>query len=138
MSVKDKQINIWLRFAQDDLKAAEISLDGRLPSIVCFHSQQAVEKCLKALYLRFFATVPKTHNLEVIFTRLKKILPEISKFEEKIRYLNKFYVPTRYPDALPGSMPEGLPDPDEAKRATKFAKEILLFILKLLQTSSTS
>jgi HEPN domain-containing protein len=107
-----------------------------LPNIVCFHSQQAVEKSLKALYLHYFATVPKTHNIEVVFTKLKKKIPEISKFEEKIRYLNKFYVPTRYPDALPGSLPEGLPKPDEAKIAVEFAKEILSSILELPQILS--
>lgn len=128
MQVKKEQIKRWLDFAAEDLKAAEISLAENLPNIVCFHSQQAVEKSLKALYLSCFATTPKTHDLEVIFTKLREKVAGLSGFEEKIRYLNKFYVPTRYPDALPGSLPEGLPDVKDAQEALSLAKEILEFV----------
>ncbi len=40
----------WLEFAEIDLKAAKALLkEGSLTSVVCFHAQQSVEKCLKAL-----------------------------------------------------------------------------------------
>lgn len=79
-----------------------------------------------------FNTVPKTHDLEAIFNRLKDKVLAISELEEKIRFLNKFYVPTRYPDALPGSLPEGLPDSKDAQKALDYAKEISKYIIKLL------
>lgn len=133
MKANEKQIKYWLNFAREDLKAAMISLDANLPNIVCFHSQQAVEKTLKAFYLFYFDSVPKTHDLEAIANKLKKKEQEVLQFEEKIRYLNKFYVPTRYPDALPGSLPEGLPDRDDARQSLDFAKEIAFFITKKLK-----
>src|SRR3989344_7304089 len=99
MRDKDIQINSWINFACDDLKAAEISVDKGIANIVCFHSQQSVEKCLKALYLYHFDTIPKTHDLEAIVNKLMEKETKISEHTEQIRYLNKFYIPTRYPDA---------------------------------------
>ncbi|UOF90379.1 HEPN domain-containing protein [Fodinisporobacter ferrooxydans] len=39
----------WLRKANDDLKVAELILSADLFDTVCFHSQQAGEKYLKAI-----------------------------------------------------------------------------------------
>jgi HEPN domain-containing protein len=39
----------WLEFARRDLEAARILLNSNyLANIVMFHSQQCIEKCLKA------------------------------------------------------------------------------------------
>lgn len=131
MKARLKLIRRWLNFAKEDLRAAEVSINENLHNIVCFHSQQAAEKSIKALYLYYFDTIPKTHDLEAILNKLKEKSAKLSKFEEEFRFLNKFYVPTRYPDALPGSLPEGLPDKNDAQKASNFAKEILQFIKNL-------
>ena len=128
MPTKNKQVKNWLKFAQDDLKAAEISLGENIPNIVCFHSQQAVEKALKALYLKYFNTTLKTHDLKTISRKLIKGAPKFEEYSDKILYLNKFYIPTRYPDTLPGSLPEGLPNKRESEKAVEFAKEIVKYI----------
>jgi HEPN domain-containing protein len=39
----------WLEFAERDLEAARILLNSsQLANVVLFHSQQCIEKCLKA------------------------------------------------------------------------------------------
>ncbi|MCX7017993.1 MAG: HEPN domain-containing protein [Candidatus Sumerlaeota bacterium] len=40
----------WLEFARQDLQMAELALNEGIYNQVCFHSQQYVEKCLKALF----------------------------------------------------------------------------------------
>jgi hypothetical protein len=42
----------WIAKADEDLAAAErlLAIDDSLASVVCFHSQQAVEKLLEARY----------------------------------------------------------------------------------------
>ena len=47
--------------------------------------------------------------------------------------LNQFYIPTRYPDALPGSLPEGLPNKEDTEKALQYASEIVAWIKKKLQ-----
>jgi HEPN domain-containing protein len=45
-----KATKSWLDFAHRDLEAAKILVDNEYVSnVVLFHSQQCVEKCLKAL-----------------------------------------------------------------------------------------
>jgi len=53
------------------------------------------------------------------------------KFE--VQLLDRFYIPTHYPDALPGSLPEGLPDAQEAQEALTTAKNILARVEQLIQ-----
>ncbi|MBU0569329.1 HEPN domain-containing protein, partial [Patescibacteria group bacterium] len=38
----------WLYFAKTDLKVAKLVLKEKIYNMVCFHSQQAVEKSMKA------------------------------------------------------------------------------------------
>ncbi|ABY92295.1 HEPN domain-containing protein [Thermoanaerobacter sp. X514] len=53
----------WLDYANDDLKAAKELLKTDLHNIVCFHSQQAVEKALKAYLVFNNVNPPQVHNL---------------------------------------------------------------------------
>jgi len=39
--------------------------------------------------------------------------------------LDRFYIPTRYPDALPGMLAEGLPGQQDAQEALDLARRTL-------------
>ena len=39
--------------------------------------------------------------------------------------LDAYYVPTRYPDALPGMLPTGLPTESDAREAFNIAQQVL-------------
>lgn len=123
----------WLDFAEDDLKAAGLSLNQEIENVVCFHSHQAVEKGLKALFLiETNQFPPKTHDLLFL---LKKVIEAHFILQEdrpKINFLNQFYIPSRYPAALPGSLPERLPNEEEAQKAYDYAQEILEKIKKII------
>lgn len=51
--------------------------------------------------------------------------------------MDQFYIPTRYPDALAGSLPEGLPDKGDARKALDIAEDIYLQIERLINSNST-
>ena len=54
----------WLQFAEIDLKAAKALLgESGLSPVVCFHAQQSVEKCLKAVIESKDLNPPKSHDL---------------------------------------------------------------------------
>ncbi|MFQ5836212.1 MAG: HEPN domain-containing protein [bacterium] len=75
---------------------------------------------------------------------LKKLAPEVysSYLEGKgqknldltknCEYLSRFYLSTRYPDAMVGSLPEGLPNREDATRAVIKAEPVLEFVKNLL------
>jgi len=113
----------WLLFAENDLKTAKAALADDIPSNACFLAQQTVEKSLKGLILVTNQDIPKTHDLLFL---LKK--SGLSQFREECLFLDKFYIPTRYPDAILGSLHEGLPDKIKAKQAIGYAEQIFNFI----------
>ncbi|RKY56317.1 MAG: DNA-binding protein, partial [Candidatus Neomarinimicrobiota bacterium] len=52
----------------------------------------------------------------------------------KVKLLDRFYIPTRYPNALPGSLPEGLPNAQDAKDTlTTAEKKIIARAKQLVQ-----
>lgn len=57
--------NPWLRKASNDLRCAEIDLAAAPPATedAVFHSQQAVEKALKAFLVWHDAAFAKTHDI---------------------------------------------------------------------------
>jgi HEPN domain-containing protein len=123
---------IWLRLAQDDLASAKALLEEKIYSQVCFHSQQAAEKMLKAFLKSQGATPPKIHNLLELLQMCMEKDDDFIALEPGCEYLSRFYIVTRYPEALPGSLAQGLPDLKEAKKALECAKEIVAFTTKKL------
>ena len=77
----------WLAFADEDLQVAELA----------------------------FGSPPRTHRLIDLMTLLEA--PALDKLADELRVLEGFYIPTRYPDALPNTLPEALPGEQEAKEA---------------------
>lgn len=54
----------WLFSAKNDIETINAIIDNpNLTAVVAFHSQQCVEKCLKALLEEYDIEVQKTHNL---------------------------------------------------------------------------
>ena len=115
----------WLFSAKLDLKAAKVALREDIPNIACFHSHQTAEKAIKAVLLQQSGSVPKMHHLSELLNKVTSTHPELNELEDKVQFLNEFYVPTRYPDALPGSLPECLPSEEAARQAVESAQEIL-------------
>lgn len=127
-----QEISDWLFFVEDDLKLAEVSFNEKIYHGTCFHAQQAVEKAVKAYHLKKLGRVRKIHSLSGLLDLDLKIKEEFSDIIDKIEFLDQFYIPTRYPDAFPGSLPEGLPSEDDAQKALEYAKEIVSFVKKKL------
>ncbi|MEI7451008.1 MAG: HEPN domain-containing protein [Desulfomonile sp.] len=46
----------------------------------------------------------------------------LEDLREELGQMDIYYIPTRYPDALPGSLAEGLPGKEEAEEAITAAR----------------
>lgn len=63
----------WLAYAQSDLAVARLpATPPILLEILCFHAQQAAEKAIKAVLIRFGVEPPKIHDIR----RLTECLPD--------------------------------------------------------------
>ncbi len=116
----------WLRFAKEDLRVANLVMKEGLYNQVCFHAQQRVEKSLKGWLAAQKKRIPRTHRMADLLPLTSAAIP--GNLKKKLILLDQFYIPTRYPDALPGSMPAGLPEEDEAQEALALARETLKVI----------
>lgn len=111
----------WFEFARTDLRVAELAQKDGLHNQACFHAHQAVEKMLKGFLLSRGRRVPRTHSL----LELGKLAQELGfpgELAAKIRMLDGYYLPTRYPDALPRL--SDLPSAVEAEEALSIATEV--------------
>ena len=120
----------WLEFAQEDLVAAETMLEKGIYNLACFHSQQGIEKGLKGFLYSRNKAISRTHALVELVARCVTFDKDFSALEETCRKLDPYYIPTRYPDALPGAGPESLPAREEAKEAVALLQDGLQWIKK--------
>lgn len=113
----------WLHFARQDLRMAELALREEFWNQACFHAEQCVEKALKSRLAERGEAPPRTHKLADLLQILgEKEFPEIA---DEIRALDRFHLPTREPDALPGEAGEGLPGEVEAREAMGVARAVM-------------
>lgn len=113
----------WMAFASEDLQMAQFALSARIFNQVCFHSQQCVEKVLKASLASLGRPIPRTHSITDLLEKLPRHW--FSDLRDDLELLDDYYIPARYPDALPGSLPEGLPGESDATQAISLARSAL-------------
>jgi HEPN domain-containing protein len=118
-----READRWLGFARQDLRMAELAMSDGLYNQVCFHSEQCVEKVLKAWLADNGKKIPRTHRMADLLPLLPAEL--VGGMAEEIILLDRFYIPTRYPDALPGSLEDSLPSEEEALETLNLAKKVL-------------
>jgi HEPN domain-containing protein len=115
----------WLEQAQDDLRWATHLRDAGAHNIACFLAQQVAEKALKALLYQQSEELVVGHSVQDLCERAAAASPDIAERCSHWGTLDGFYIPTRYPDALPGSIPAKVYDQATALRAVSLATEVV-------------
>lgn len=116
----------WLAFANDDVRMARLAEREEIWSQVCFHAQQAVEKSLKGLLAWAGDLLPRTQVIADLWAAQSvETRQGWSDLQSRLVALDRFYIPTRYPDALPGSLAEGTPGREDAAEALAVAEDCL-------------
>lgn len=87
------EVRTWFERAKRDFKAAKVNFKEKLYDVSAFLLHQSLEKGLKALYLKKFKELIKTHNL-IFLGRQAKIPKEFLEICDKV---NSFYIESRYP-----------------------------------------
>jgi HEPN domain-containing protein len=125
---------LWLQFAAEDLRSDEILLTAELFNMVCLHSQQCVEKVLKALLARLDKPIPRIHDLINLHQIAQDALGNsIDLTEEGLMLLNDVYLDSRYPRDV-GLLPGGQPVQADAQKASAFAAEIFHTLSQLIES----
>jgi len=127
-------VQIWLDEAKWDLRSAKILLQNESYNTAIFLSQQSSEKAVKALL--FFCNLNGWgHSITKLLDKYKEIKGrDISSIAKDALNLDKQYIPTRYPDSLPGIAPHKAFNKEEADSAVKKATSIINFVENELET----
>jgi HEPN domain-containing protein len=89
----------WLRRALSNLKLASCNQEDICLENLCFEAQQAVEKSLKALHLKYNIEFRYVHDLEELITSLEKNGLQIPNEVKEAVILTNYAVAIRYPGA---------------------------------------
>jgi len=118
----------WLLQAERDLDDAEFNLSGGRYNVACFLAQQSAEKALKAYLFSKGAEEVWGHSVAELCKDAQTFDPAFSQLDSKASPLDKYYIPTRYPNALPGGIPSKAFDENDAKNAIRLTKEVIDFV----------
>ena len=115
----------WLAQAESDLAFAELGLREGFFAQACFVCQQAVEKALKALRYLGGARVVLGHSVVELLDTLVAVHADLAGLREGAQQLDQYYVPTRYPNGLPGGVPAEMFTRGQAEEAVSVARRFL-------------
>jgi HEPN domain-containing protein len=93
-------IDEWIRKADADYATASremLAVEDANFDAVCFHSQQCIEKLMKAMLIKNGVTPPKTHDLFQLNLLLMPVCKKWFCRPEDLRYLTRASVDFRYP-----------------------------------------
>ena len=91
----------WLNRALSDLRLASTSPEGVYYEDLCFHTQQAAEKAIKALLIRRGVQFPYVHDLAQLLTLVERSGLPIPDNVRQAERLTRYAVMARYPGLEP-------------------------------------
>lgn len=118
----------WMIYAENDLRAADSLRKNKHTLLLsAFHSQQAIEKTLKAYMLAQKGYAPDGHNIIFLCKTAAKVNNGFYDWIDECIALNNYYIQTRYPPDFPLEI-----DKATAKRLSKMAQDLYKFTFKEL------
>jgi HEPN domain-containing protein len=92
----------WFKQAKADIESAKDSLATKHFDWACFQAQQSGEKALKAFLYKQGLRAILTHSVRDLLNECGKYENTFLDFADHGRSLDTFYIPSRYPNGLPG------------------------------------
>jgi HEPN domain-containing protein len=116
----------WLREAEAELHAAQDLFAHGHWSWCCFTCQQAAEKALKALG-EHFRSPQAGHNLNLLLQAVEVNVSISQRIRQACAHLNRYYIPTRYPNAFDRGAPAEQFFEADARQALDDVQEVVKF-----------
>ncbi len=116
----------WLRQAERDLEQAKLSLREGFYDWACFAAQQSAEKAIKALCEKYNIII-RTHQLMGLLKALNELENITDEIYQKGVTLDRFYIPTRYPNGFTSGAPMEYFFLDDAQEAINNTEAIIQY-----------
>ncbi|MBI1982789.1 MAG: HEPN domain-containing protein [Acidobacteria bacterium] len=116
----------WLKQAERDLAAAEVSATAGHHNWAAFQAQQTAEKAVKALVQHLHGSV-RGHAVKEILGQLPTSVNVPASLLRAAQELDKIYLTSRYPNAFNSGTPSEYFDEENSRGLIGYAREILEF-----------
>lgn len=123
----------WLAQAAVDLHWADHLAREGAWHLACFLSQQVAEKALKAFLYAQGEEIVLGHSVERLCVAAAHYEPAFADKALRWSLLDSYYIPTRYPNGLPGGIPAEVFTGDAAQGAVTLAQEAVAYVKTLLE-----
>ncbi|HAW50218.1 TPA: DNA-binding protein [bacterium] len=127
----------WLRQAKKDINTAKKLKEECIFEWSCFISQQSAEKAIKAVYQKLNGEA-WGHSLYGLLKGLEEKIEVPKEVFNCAKTLDKFYIPSRYPNGLVSGTPYEYFNEEDAKDAISCGEEILRFCEDFLAEPTVS
>ena len=121
----------WMNQAERDLKVAEELMNDESFEWSCFVAQQATEKAVKAVFQKLNA-VAWGHSVFDLMRILSIRVVVNERLLDCARSLDKYYVPTRYPNSFESGSPYEYFTRRDAEDAIVCSRRIIEFCKGIL------
>ena len=122
----------WFEQATEDLKWATLLTKEGGFHIACFLAQQVAEKAVKAFLYSQGESPVLGHSVAALVQRAGEFNETIAGRATSWAILDGYYIPTRYPNGLPDSIPARVYNREAAEQAVKLAKDAVDIIGHIL------
>jgi HEPN domain-containing protein/predicted nucleotidyltransferase len=131
-SSSEREARRWLDQAEADRESVVLELEHGYHNVACFLAQQMAEKTLKAfLYLKGERHLIG-HSVADLCRMCARYEPRFADMMDSLVKLDRYYIPTRSPNGLPGGLPSDSYDEADAHSALGLADRTLEFVRALM------
>ncbi len=122
----------WFAQAKRDLDDASYLAQGSRYNLACFLAQQSAEKAVEAFLFSQGAEEVWGHSLAELCQDAVELNPDFKALVPIAVPLDKYYIPTRYPNGLPGGIPADAYTESDAKMALSMSEQVIEFVSRWL------
>ena len=115
----------WLQQARVDLEWARHLMREGGHYLVCFLCQQIAEKALKAFLYARGEELVTGHSVRRLCQHAGEYDAELRQHLNDWGILDSYYIPTRYPNGLPGDIPANVYNEKAASEALALAEAVV-------------
>lgn len=139
MKTSEKEAVRWIRQSEDDFKFVQWVLsENAYFDKGCFIAQQAGEKALKACLYALGQRSVIGHSLFELSNELGQKDSRFSPLMDAAKQLDRFYIPTRYPNGIPGGSPFQVFNRQDLEKALDALEQVMVVCRGLLAKKGIS
>lgn len=125
-----KDTEIWLKYAEENIRSAEILLESGIYNPSLQNSQQAIEKLMKAVLIEKSIGLTRTHNIRELFGCLESINIQPAITDDDIDLIDSIYLPSKYPAF--SVLPYFMPDEEICRHCLAVARDVYQSVMTVL------